>query len=130
MLLTDAIGIESQSNEFPELQLFKLAGEELIEYSPYIYHPKMDYENGKSYHQVKHVSSAASAILFMKLRRLFQISSGRDGRASESRTRLIERTGIALPILAAQTNRLLIMRDFDHKPCLVTEAEIYWNAHV
>ena len=53
MLLTEAIGIESQSNEFPELESFKMAGEELIEYLPYIYHPEMDSENEQSYHQVK-----------------------------------------------------------------------------
>ena len=29
-----------------------MAGEELIEYLPYIYHPKMDSENKQSYHQV------------------------------------------------------------------------------
>ena len=45
MLLTKAIGIEGQSNEFRELEPFKMAGEELIEYLPYIYHPKMDSEN-------------------------------------------------------------------------------------
>ena len=81
-------GAESQSNEFPELEPFKIAGEELIEYLPYIYHPKMDSENEQSYNQVKtrrfeldnnrkcqikrkhsstHVSLAASAILFRKL---------------------------------------------------------------
>ena len=96
MLLRETIGIESQSNEFPELEPFKMAGEELIEYLPYIYHPKMDSENEQSYQQVKtrrfvldnknkcqikrnhsstHVSLAASAILFRKLCRLFQISS-------------------------------------------------------
>ena len=53
MLLTEAIGIESRSNEFPELEPFKMSGEELIEYLPYIYHPKMDSENEQSYHQVK-----------------------------------------------------------------------------
>ena len=103
MLLTVAIGIESQSNEFPKLEPFKNVGEELIEYLPYIYHPKMNSENEQSYHQVKtrqfvvdnkhncqikrnhsstHVSLAASAILFLKLCRLFQISSGRGGTAS------------------------------------------------
>ena len=133
MLLTEAIGIERQSNEFPELEPFKMAGEELIEYLLYIYHHKMDSENAQSYHQVKtrrfeldnkhkcqikrnhsstHVSLAASAILFRKLCRLFQISSGRDGRASKSGRRPIERTGIVLPIPAAlplaQTNRLFV----------------------
>ena len=29
-----------------------MAGEELIEYLPYIYHLKMDSENKQSYHQV------------------------------------------------------------------------------
>ena len=53
MLLTEAIGIESQSNKFLELEPFKMAGEELIEYLSYIYHPKMDSENKQSYHQVK-----------------------------------------------------------------------------
>ena len=53
MLLTEAIGTESQSNEFLELEPFKMAGEELIEYLLYIYHPKMDSENEQSYHQVK-----------------------------------------------------------------------------
>ena len=131
MLQTEAIGIESQSNEFPELEPFKMAGKEVIEYLPYIYHPKMDSENEQSYHQVKtrrfvldnkykcqikrnhssaQVSLAASAILFRKLFRLFQISSGRDGTASKNGRRPIERTGIVLPIPAAlplaQTNRL------------------------
>ena len=99
-----------------------MAGEELIEYLPYIYYPKMDYEMEQSYHQVKtrrfvldnkhkcqiqrnhsstHVSLAASAIWFRKLCRLFQISSGRDGRASKSGRRPIEHTGIVLPIPAA-----------------------------
>ena len=88
----------------------------------------MDSENEQSYHQVKtrtfvldnkhkcqikrnhsspHVSLAASAIFF---RKLFQISRGRDGRASKSGRRPIERTGIVLPTPAAlplaQTNRL------------------------
>ena len=53
MLLTEAFGIESQSNEFPELEPFKMAEEELIEYLPYIYHPKMDSEHEQSYRQVK-----------------------------------------------------------------------------
>ena len=121
MLLTEAIGIESQLNEFPKLESFKMAGEELFEYLPYIYHRKMDSENEQSYHHVKtrrfvldnkhkcqikinhsstHVSFVASAILFRKLCRLFQISSGRDGRASKSERRPIERTGIVLPIPA------------------------------
>ena len=132
MLLTEAIGIERQSNEFPGLEPYKMAGEELIEYLLYIYHHKMDSENAQSYHQVKtrrfeldnkhkcqikrthsstRVSLAASAILFRKLCRLFQISSGRDGRASKSGRRPIERTGIVLPIPAAlplaQMNRLI-----------------------
>ena len=131
MLLKEAIGMESQSNEFPESEPCKMAGEELIEYLPYIYHPKMESENEQSYHQVKtkrfvldnkhkckikrnhsstHVSLAASAILFRKLCLLFQISSGRDDRASKSGRHQIERTGIVLPIPAAlplaQTNRL------------------------
>ena len=91
----------------------------------------MDSENEQSSHQVKtrrfvldnnhkcqikrnhsstHVSLPASAILFQKLCRLLQTSSGRDGRASKSGRRPIERTGIVLPIPAAlpfaQTNRL------------------------
>ena len=107
-----------------------MAEEELIEYLPYIYHPKMDSENKQSYHQVKtrrfvldnkhksqikrnhsstHISFAASAILFRKLCWLFQISNERDDRASKSGRRPIERTGIVLPILAAlplvQTNQ-------------------------
>ena len=131
MLLTEAIGIESQSNKFLELEPLKMAGEELIEYLPYIYHPKMDSENEQSSHQVNtqrfllenkhkcqikrkysstHLSLPASAILFRKLCRLFQISSGRDGRASKSGRHPIKRTGIVLPIpaalLLAQTNRL------------------------
>ena len=53
MLLTEAIGIESQSNEFQELEPFEMAGEELLEYLPYIYHPKIDSENEQSHHQVK-----------------------------------------------------------------------------
>ena len=54
---------------------------------------------------------AASAILFRNLCRLCQISSGRDGRASEIGRRPMKHTGTALPILAtlplAQMNRLL-----------------------
>ena len=98
----------------------------------------MDSENEQSSHQVKtrrfvldnehkcqikrnhsstHVSLPASAILFRKLCRLFQISSGRDGRASKSGRRPIERTGIVLPILAAlplaQTNRLMVNRTIE-----------------
>ena len=53
MLLTEAIGIESQSDEFPKFDPFKMAGEELIYFLPYIHHPKMDSENEQSYHQVK-----------------------------------------------------------------------------
>ena len=93
----------------------------------------MDSENQQSYDQVKtfrfvldnkhkcqikrnhsstHVSLATSAILFLKLCWLFQISSGRDGRASKSGRRPMERTGIVLLIpaalLLAQTNRLLM----------------------
>ena len=105
----------------------------------------MDSESAQSYHQVKtrrfelnnkhkcqikrnhsstHISLVASAILFRKLCRLFQISSGRDGRASKSGRRPIERTGIVLPIPAAlplaQTNRLLefeICCEKDRKCC-------------
>ena len=103
-----------------------------IEYLPHVYHPRMDSENEQSYHQVKtrrfvldnkhkcqikrnhssnHFSLAASTILFWKLCRLFQISSGRDGAASKSGRRPIERTGIVLPndpaaLPFAQTNRL------------------------
>ena len=90
----------------------------IFEYLPYIYHPKIDSENEQSSHQVKtrrfvldnkhkcqikrnhsssHVSVPASAILFRKLCCLFQISSGRDGRASKSGKRPIERTGVVLP---------------------------------
>ena len=102
----------------------------------------MDSENEQSYHQVKtrrfvldnkhkcqnkrnhsstHVLLAASAILFRKLCRFFQISSGRDSRASKSGRRPIEHTGIVLPIPAAlplaQTNRLLesLCKLSDHK---------------
>ena len=57
MLLTEAIGIESQLNEFPILEPFKMAGK-LIEYLVYIYNPKMDSENEQSYHQVKTQRSA------------------------------------------------------------------------
>ena len=53
MLLTEAIEIESQSNEFQKLEPFKMVGEELIEYLPYIYQPKMNSENEQSSHQVK-----------------------------------------------------------------------------
>ena len=91
----------------------------------------MDSENEQSNHQVKtqrfvldnkhkcqskrnhsstHVSLAASAILFRKLCQLFQISSGRDSRASKSGRCPIECNGIVLPIPAAlplaQTNQL------------------------
>ena len=89
----------------------------------------MDSENEQYYHQVqtprfvrdnKHKcqikrnqsSLPASAILFRKLCRLLQISSGIDGRASKSGRRPIERTGIVLAIPAAlpsaQTNRLIV----------------------
>ena len=90
----------------------------------------MDSENEQSYHQVKtqrfvldnnhkcqikrnHSSLPASAILFQKLCRLFQISSGSDSRASKSGRRPIQRTGIVHPIPAAlplaQTNRLIVI---------------------
>ena len=132
MLFTEATGRESQSNEFLELEPFKIAAEELIEYLLYIYHTKIDTEHEKSYQKVKtgtfahdnknkcHIktdhsstrfSEAASAILFRNLRRLCQISSGRDGRASKIGRRPIEHTEIALLLLAAlplaQTNRLM-----------------------
>ena len=131
MLLTEAIGIESQSNEFPELEPFKMVWrEELIECLSYIYHPKVDSDKSnlitkkkhedldltidkdtiKRNHSSTHVSLAASAILFRKLCRLFHISSGRDGRAPKSARCPNERTEIVLPIPAAlalaQTNRL------------------------
>ena len=104
MLFTEAIGRESQSNEFPELEPFKMAAEELIEYLPHIYHSKIDTELEKYYQKVKtrtfayenknkcqikrdhsstRFSLAVSSILFRKLCRLCQISSGRDGRASK-----------------------------------------------
>ena len=130
-LLTEAIGIESQLNKFREIEPFKTAGEELIEYLPYFLPPQNGFwvwailsinknwrsaRDGKNKCQIKrnnsstHVSLAASAILFWKLCWLFQISSGRDGRASGSGRHTIEHTGIVLPILAAipvvQTNRL------------------------
>ena len=54
MLFTEAIGRESQSNEFPELETFKVAAEELLEYLPHIYHPIIDNEREKSYQKVKH----------------------------------------------------------------------------
>ena len=67
----------------------------------------------KRNHSSTHVSLPASAILFRKLCRLFQTSSGRDGRASKSGRRPIERTGIVLPIPAAlplaQTNWLKVL---------------------
>ena len=135
MLPNEAIGRESQSNEFPELEPFKMAAEELIEYFPHIYHPKIDTELEKSYQKVKtrtfaydnkskcqikrdysssQFSLAASAILFRELCRPCQISSGRDGRASKIGRRPIEHTWIAFPILAtlplAQTNRLSLSR--------------------
>ena len=53
MLFTEAIGRESQSNESPELEPFKMAAEELMEYLPYIYHPKLVNEHEKSYQKVK-----------------------------------------------------------------------------
>ena len=95
----------------------------------------MDSENEKSYHQVKtrrfvldnkhrcqikrshsstHVLLPDSAILFRKLCCLFQLPSERDGRASKSGRRPIERTGIVLRISVAlplaQTNRLYLTR--------------------
>ena len=95
----------------------------------------MDSENEQSSHQVKtrrfvldnkhkcqivrnhsstHVSLPGSAILFRKLCRLFQISSGRDGRASKSGRRPIERIGIVLPI-TVQRVRLSAQIFFDCK---------------
>ena len=53
MLLTEAIGIESHSNEFPELEPFKMAGEEFLSIYRIFTIPKMDSENEQSYHQVK-----------------------------------------------------------------------------
>ena len=131
MLLTEMTGMESQWNKFTQLEPLKMVWEELIEYLPYLYLPKMDSENKQSYHQVKtrrfvldnkhkcqikgnhsstHVSLPASANLFRKLCQLFHISSRRDGRTSKSRSCPIERTGIVLPIpaalLLAQTNQL------------------------
>ena len=44
---------QSQSNDFPELEPFKMAAEELIEYLPHIYHHKIDTEHEKSYQKVK-----------------------------------------------------------------------------
>ena len=131
MILKEAIGRESQSNEFPELEPFKMTAKELIEYLPYICHPKIDTEHEKSYQKVQtrkfvhninkcqikrdhsstRFSFAASDILLRNFCRLCQISSGRDGRASKIGRHLIKHTGIALPILAAlplaQTNRLI-----------------------
>ena len=130
MLFTEAIGIESQSNKCPELKPFKIMGQELIEYLPYIYHLKMDSEKKKSYHHVKsrkfahdnknkcqkksffnsHFVSCFLHFFFRKFCWLLQIPSGRDGRASKSERPPIELTRIVLPILAAlllvQTNRL------------------------
>ena len=67
----------------------------------------------KRNHSSTHVSLPASAILFRKLCHLFQILNGRDGRASKSGRRPIERTGIVLLISAAlplaQTNSLIDM---------------------
>ena len=66
----------------------------------------------KRNHSSTHVSLPISAILFRKLCRLFQILSGRDGRASKCGRRPIEHTGIVLPIPAAlplaQTNWLQV----------------------
>ena len=53
MLLTEAIERESQSNEFPELEPFKMSAEDLIEYLLYIYYPKIVTEHKKSYQKVK-----------------------------------------------------------------------------
>ena len=128
MLFTEAIGRESQWNEFPELESFKMVAEELIEYLPYIYHPGIvtqkvktrifvhDKKNKcqiKRDHSSTHFSLAASAILLLNLCRHCQISSGRDDRASRIRRCPIKHTRIALPILAAlplaQTNRLNVI---------------------
>ena len=130
ILFTESNGIESQSNKFPELKSFKMAVEELFECLLYICCLKMDTKHEQSYHQSKtqifahdnknkcqnkrnhsptRVLLTASIILFQNHCRLFQISSGRDGRASESSRCPIESMGIALPILAplplAQTNQ-------------------------
>ena len=53
MLFTEAIGRGSQSKGFPELEPFKMAAEETIEYFPYIYHTKINTEHEKSYQKVK-----------------------------------------------------------------------------
>ena len=53
MLFIKAIGRGSQSNEFLELEPFKMAAEETFEYFPYIYHPKINTEHEKSYQKVK-----------------------------------------------------------------------------
>ena len=53
MIFTEAIGIESQSKKFPELEPFKMAAEELIEYLRYIQRPKMGTEHEQCNHQVK-----------------------------------------------------------------------------
>ena len=50
ILLTEAIEIESQSNEFPELESLKIGRGGIFEYLPYIYHLKMDSENEQSSH--------------------------------------------------------------------------------
>ena len=86
----------------------------------------MDSEKEKSYHQVKTRTlylttkrnvKLKETILQLAFRWLlplfcFQISSGRDGRASKSVRRQIERTRVVLPIptalLLAQTNWLLV----------------------
>ena len=132
MLFTEAIGRDSQSNEFQELEPFKMAVEELIEYLPYIYHPKIDTEHEKYYQKVKtqtiaqdnknkcqikrdhsptRISLTASDFLFRNLCRLCQISSERDSRASKIGSRPKKHTGIALPILEtlplAKTNPLI-----------------------
>ena len=107
-----------------------MAAEELLEYLPYIYHPKIVADHEKSYHKVKgrifahdnkskcqikidhsstHFSLAASAILYRNLPSLPNIV-WRDSRASKIGRCPIKHTGIVLPLLAAlllaQTNRL------------------------
>ena len=67
--------------------------------------------NVKRDHSSTHFSLAASAFLYRNLCRLYQIWSGRDGRASKIGRRPVKHTGILLPLLAAlplaQTNHLI-----------------------
>ena len=120
MQLTAAIGIESQSNEFPESEPFKMAGEELIEYLPYIYHPKMDSENEQSYHQVKtrrfvYLTTNTNVKLYETILQLtfrYLLPPFRFGSSADSSKYRVEETAELLKAEDAQSNALELFFQF------------------